>query len=91
MRRDWIARYLQCSRGCDRSKRHSSCQRDRCKAASLSLLYRRRCENDGNCKGRRLDNITAEVCPHHFILTSDDIKCDDPNYKMNPPLRTKKM
>ena len=34
--------------------------------------------------------VTAEVCPHHFILTSDDIKCDDPNYKMNPPLRTKK-
>lgn len=34
-------------------------------------------------------NITAEVCPHHFILTSEDIKRDDPNYKMNPPLRTK--
>ena len=33
--------------------------------------------------------ITAEVCPHHFILTSDDIPCDDANYKMNPPLRTK--
>ena len=37
-----------------------------------------------------LKNITAEVCPHHFILTSDDIKEDDPNYKMNPPLRTQK-
>ena len=33
--------------------------------------------------------ITAEVCPHHFILTSDDIPRDDPNYKMNPPLRTR--
>ena len=33
--------------------------------------------------------ITAEVCPHHFILTSDDIQRDDPNYKMNPPLRKK--
>lgn len=34
--------------------------------------------------------VTAEVCPHHFALTSDDI--DDPantDYKMNPPLRTK--
>ena len=41
-------------------------------------------------KEEGLDNITAEVCPHHFILTSDDIKTDDPNYKMNPPLRTKK-
>lgn len=33
--------------------------------------------------------VTAEVCPHHFILTSDDIKEDDGNYKMNPPLRSK--
>lgn len=35
-------------------------------------------------------NVTAEVCPHHFILTTDDIERDDPNYKMNPPIRTKK-
>lgn len=34
-------------------------------------------------------SVTAEVCPHHFILTSDDIPEDDGNYKMNPPLRTK--
>ena len=33
--------------------------------------------------------VTAEVCPHHFALTSDDIPCDDANYKMNPPLRTR--
>lgn len=49
------------------------------------------------------ENITAEVCPHHFILTSDDIHKIKPavdlekkvaidadadtNYKMNPPLR----
>ena len=33
--------------------------------------------------------VTAEVCPHHFILTSDDIKEDDGNYKMNPPLRSR--
>lgn len=49
--------------------------------------------------------VTAEVCPHHFTLTSDDIKKIEPtmdaekkvaidadadtNYKMNPPLRTK--
>lgn len=36
-----------------------------------------------------IKNVTAEVCPHHFILTSDDIERDDPNYKMNPPLRTR--
>lgn len=33
--------------------------------------------------------VTGEVCPHHFILTSDDIPKDDGNYKMNPPLRAK--
>lgn len=48
--------------------------------------------------------VSAEVCPHHFTLTSDDIKeyvptidagilvpqdtDADTNYKMNPPLRT---
>lgn len=34
--------------------------------------------------------VTAEVCPHHFTLTSADIAGDDANYKMNPPLRGKK-
>jgi dihydroorotase len=34
--------------------------------------------------------VTGEVCPHHFTLTSDDIPGDDANFKMNPPLRTKK-
>jgi len=34
-------------------------------------------------------NVTAEVCPHHFILTDDDILENDGKYKMNPPLRTK--
>ena len=33
--------------------------------------------------------VSAEVCPHHFILTTGDIPGDDANYKMNPPLRTK--
>lgn len=33
--------------------------------------------------------VTGEVCPHHFILSSEDIKEDDGNYKMNPPLRSK--
>ena len=33
--------------------------------------------------------ISAEVCPHHFTLTSDDMPAGDANYKMNPPLRTK--
>lgn len=47
--------------------------------------------------------VSAEVCPHHFTLCSDDIRKVDPigygtlveepradtNYKMNPPLRTR--
>lgn len=49
--------------------------------------------------------VSGEVCPHHFTLTSEDIKKSvpverngvlqpadtdvDTNYKMNPPLRTK--
>ena len=34
--------------------------------------------------------VTAEVCPHHFVLTSADItNPEDTNFKMNPPLRTK--
>ncbi len=33
--------------------------------------------------------VTAEACPHHFILSDEDIPGDDANYKMNPPLRSK--
>ena len=33
--------------------------------------------------------VTGEVCPHHFTLSTDDIKENDGNYKMNPPLRSK--
>jgi dihydroorotase len=33
-------------------------------------------------------HVTAEVCPHHFALTEEDIVAGDANYKMNPPLRT---
>ncbi|MDO5126303.1 MAG: dihydroorotase [Eubacteriales bacterium] len=34
--------------------------------------------------------VSAEVCPHHFTLTDEDITEANSNYKMNPPLRTKK-
>lgn len=40
---------------------------------------------DAKAKGIQ---VTAEVCPHHFILTEDDIDSDDAMYKMNPPLRS---
>ncbi|MGN0297600.1 MAG: dihydroorotase [Lachnospiraceae bacterium] len=33
--------------------------------------------------------VTAEVCPHHFSMSEEDITSDDSNFKMNPPLRSK--
>lgn len=33
--------------------------------------------------------VSGEVCPHHFTMCTDDIKEDDGNYKMNPPLRSR--
>ena len=35
-------------------------------------------------------NVTAEVTPHHLLLTDDLAKSYDPVYKVNPPLRTEK-
>lgn len=32
-------------------------------------------------------SVSAEVCPHHFTLTTDDITEDHGRFKMNPPLR----
>lgn len=32
--------------------------------------------------------VTAEVTPHHFTLTDENLRSFDTNYKMNPPLRT---
>jgi dihydroorotase len=32
--------------------------------------------------------VTAEACPHHFLLTDECMAKFDSNYKMSPPLRT---
>lgn len=32
--------------------------------------------------------VTAEVCPHHLLLSDEDIPGLDANWKMNPPLRS---
>lgn len=32
--------------------------------------------------------VTAEVTPHHFSLSVDDMPGPDPDFKMNPPLRS---
>jgi dihydroorotase len=33
--------------------------------------------------------VTAEVTPHHLLLTDDLVRSYDPVFKVNPPLRTK--
>lgn len=36
-------------------------------------------------------NVTTEVCPHHLLLSDEDIPDTlDANWKMNPPLRSKR-
>lgn len=35
-------------------------------------------------------NVTAEVTPHHLLLTDDLAESYDPVYKVNPPLRNKR-
>ena len=37
-------------------------------------------------KNRGID-VTAEVTPHHLLLTTDEVTSYDPTYKVNPPLR----
>ena len=59
--------------------------------AKLHLCH---CSTKGSVEMVRLAKeagiaVTAEVCPHHFILTAEDIPGDDGNYKMNPPLRNR--
>ncbi len=42
-----------------------------------------------NAKKKGL-SVTAEAAPHHFTLCDEDITDYDSNYKMNPPLRSRK-
>src|SRR5438309_9746137 len=34
--------------------------------------------------------VTAEACPHHFLLTDEAVREFNTNAKMNPPLRSRK-
>jgi dihydroorotase len=49
-------------------------------AGSVELV--RRAKADG------MNWLTAEVAPHHLLLTDESCRGYDTNYKMNPPLRT---
>jgi dihydroorotase len=37
----------------------------------------------------RPSRVTAEVCPHHLLLTDERAASYDPVFKVNPPLRTR--
>ena len=41
----------------------------------------------GIAKGIR---VSGEACPHHFLLTDESLRGFDSNFKMSPPLRTRK-
>ena len=70
-----IARDLLLNRtiGCKYHVQHVST------AGSVELI--RRGKRDGM-------SVTAEVAPHHLLLTDECCRGYDTNYKMNPPLRT---
>ncbi len=51
---------------------------------SVALIRRARHDLFGQA------HITAEVSPHHLLLTEDECRTYDPNYKMNPPLRSRR-
>jgi dihydroorotase len=42
---------------------------------------------DAKARGIR---VTAEVTPHHLVLTEEAVRGYDPNTKMSPPLRTRR-
>ena len=53
-----------------------------CSTADSALLV-------GMAKDQGL-RVTAEVCPHHFTMSDQEITEDDGRFKMNPPLRSPK-
>lgn len=53
--------------------------------AHLSTAGAVRLVRDAKARGIR---VTAEVTPHHFTLIDEDVVQYDPNFKMNPPLRS---
>ncbi len=55
--------------------------------AHLSTAGAVRLVRDAKARGVR---VTAEVTPHHLVLTEEAVRSFDPNTKMNPPLRTKR-
>jgi len=59
-------------------------------AKSLHLMHLSAHESVAALRRARSDgaNVTAEVTPHHLVLTDEAVRSLDPNTKMNPPLGT---
>jgi dihydroorotase len=55
--------------------------------AHVSTAGAVRLVRDAKARGVR---VTAEVTPHHLLLTEEAVRGFDSNTKMNPPLRTKR-
>jgi dihydroorotase len=55
--------------------------------AHLSTAGAVRLVREGKARGIR---VTAEVTPHHLVLTDEAVRTYDPNTRMAPPLRTKR-
>jgi dihydroorotase len=55
--------------------------------AHISTAGAVRLVRDAKARGVR---VSAEVTPHHLLLTEDAVRSFDPNTKMKPPLRTKR-
>jgi dihydroorotase len=55
--------------------------------AHLSTAGAVRLVREAKARGVR---VTAEVTPHHLVLTEEAVRTFDPNTKMNPPLRSKR-
>ncbi|HTO11036.1 MAG TPA: dihydroorotase [Candidatus Binatia bacterium] len=55
--------------------------------AHLSTAGAVRLVRDAKARGVR---VTAEVTPHHLLLTEEAVRTFDANTKMNPPLRSKR-
>ncbi len=55
--------------------------------AHLSTAGSVRMVREAKARGIR---VTAEACPHHFLLTEEAVREFNTNAKMNPPLRNRK-
>ncbi len=55
--------------------------------AHVSTVGAVRLVKEAKARGIR---VSAEVTPHHLLLTEEAVRGYDPNTKMNPPLRTKR-